>query len=680
MADRRSHGANAVRAPGFAGTRAWPGQPWWWVFGLLIAAPALILAALGLRAVRAERIEREQQLRERQAQVARLADAALGNALARVESELRLVRAPAETVLDLPVLWLDRRGILAFPADKVYFGEFGRRPATLVSAAWSPATAALVAEAQAAEAQQRSGDAIALYRRIGSAEPRLRPWAEVSVARVGLRSGESAARAVLAEARWVRSQALTPSGLPVALLACASVRELPPEHQAAFAPVLERTLESLRAGQWWLSYEERRFHDEELRREMARAGVSLPEDARLEELAAIERAVRRSPPSRRGQVTRGYEREEQRGLLVLWSPSGDDAWVGVAVPQPRLVALIEAALKPVLGGQPFGGAVRDGLGHVLWTALPVNAQLGGTHELRSVSGWEISFDAPPDRGWTDQQRLLWYGFIALLVMMLMAGLAMTARVVRRELELGRLQSEFLAGVSHEFKSPLAAIRLLLERIAGGRLRAPEAAGEYCAAIGRETERLERLVNRILEAQQIQAGRREYSFALTSIIEVARSVIEGLRPRAEAKGVALELTTEDRVPELELDPAAIGDALENLVDNAIKYSPSGARVAVSVGAERGQVRVEVCDQGIGIEPADLPHIFDKFYRGRRGAEQSVHGTGLGLALVKAAVEAHGGTIEAASAPGQGSRFTVRLPVPAASGAGLPKTGEEPWPGS
>ena len=598
------------------------GRTWWWTFGLFIAAPALALAVLGLRTVRLERIEREQQLRDQQAQIARLADAALSAALTQIETSEAASRG-------YPVFSLESQGLRLYPRERVYFGEFGRQPA-FARRAWPAGTRQLIEQAQAAEAQQRAQDALPLYQRLRSIEARLRPWAELSEARV------RGAVPLLANPEWSRSEATTPSGLPVALLACAHVEQAAQTDRARFRPLLEATLENLRAGRWWLSYEERRFHDEELRRLLALvgAGPGMSEDAHLAELAAVERVVGRLAPRLREGPLRHFE----AGVLVLWP----GAQHGVAIAQPRLASLLGAVLAPLL---PSGAVVREGQGGVNAAAL------------RALPGWELAFRSPAATGWFDQRRLLWYGFICLLVIMLMAGLAMTVRVVRREVELARLQSEFVAAVTHEFKSPITSIRLLMERISGGRLQTPEAAGEYYAAVGRETDRLERLVNRLLESQKIQAGQKRYRFEPASILALAEAALDRLTPQAEAKSIALKLEARREIPELQLDQAAMADALENLLDNAIKYSPSGTEVSVVVEAREQQVCLEVRDQGAGIEADDLPHIFDRFYRGR----QNAHGTGLGLSLVKAAVEAHGGTVTVTSLPGRGSTFCLRLPV-------------------
>jgi signal transduction histidine kinase len=241
------------------------------------------------------------------------------------------------------------------------------------------------------------------------------------------------------------------------------------------------------------------------------------------------------------------------------------------------------------------------------------------------------------------------------------GLAVTLFVVKREVELNRLQSDFVAAVTHEFKSPITSIRLLMERLAGGRLRTPTIVAEYHDAINCETDRLERLVNRVLESQKIQSGEKLYSFIPASLVDLAQASLWRLRPQAESKRIAIDLEVTGEIPEIRMDKTAVGDALDNLVDNAIKYSPEGTRVVVRIEKREPYLCVEVQDQGIGIDPDDQPRIFDRFYRGRRGDQQNVHGTGLGLALVKAAAEAHGGHVEVTSVLRQGACFRLRLPL-------------------
>ena len=650
------------------------GRGWWAVFGLLIATPALALSWLGLRVVRAERIERAQQFREQQTQLARLADAGIGNALAEIEAELRRADTvvPADEtgfkgdLADLPTMAFHRSGLLSFPRDKVYFGEFGQRPAARqFSAHWSAAIQRLVDRAQTAEARAQPAEAVERYRRIVQRVPTLRAWAEISIARLQHLGGDASALTRLTSVEWSGSGGVTPTGLPAAFVACASVRRAPADDLTAFIPLLRQTLANLRAGTWWLSADERRFHDAELQRLLRHAGShrTVPADARFAEVETIEQLVRRSPPSRRDAATRASERGTRGTFLLVWSPRATDPerWTGVALSQQRLAEILEPVLGSLLSGQPFGAAIRDPEANPLWSQRRDIADAWHVEELRTVPGWTLAFSGPTSVIGLDRRQWLWYGFIGLLLVMLLIGLAMTAHNVRHELELGRRQSDFVAAVSHEFKSPITSIRVLMERLVGGRVGTTETTTAYYAAIARETDRLERLVNRLLDSQQIESGQTACTVVPSSLVDLAMQAIHRLQPQAEAKGIQVDARLDADIPAVRVDRAAIADALENLIDNAVKYSPPGSRVAVEMQREDHRVRVDVTDQGIGIDPQDLPHIFDKFYRARRGDRHDVRGTGLGLALVKATAEAHGGTVEVSSVPGEGSRFSLRLPL-------------------
>lgn len=630
-----------------------------WRFGLLIALPALALAILGLRAVRAERIEREQQLREQQTQVARLIDAAISNKLGALEVELRDAGnrhsdANNERSSGAYIFLLDHNNLLKFPNQRVYFGEQS-------TPVWSTNTENLIERAQAATAQGRNSEALNVYRRITDVEPKLSAWAKLSIASVTRDVGNTVKHA-LDDAELGSSESMTPTGLPVALIACAYVERMPVEEQPRFVSLYERTLESLRSGRWWLSFDERSFYDGQLRQMIEKIETKrLPEEGALQNLAAIEQLVRRSSPWASSEISPAFERGQGDGFLITWSKgegsSGPRA--GLAIPQNRLASLLDSVLTPLLSGQPFSVEVRDAEGHSIW-GKPQSKSIQ-TQQLRGVRGLELGFSGLTGSGWLDQKQLVSLGLILLLLVMMTAGLAMTARAVRREVELGRIQNDFIAAISHEFKSPIASIRLLMERITSGRLSTPQATAEYYVAISREAERLERLVNRLLEWQQIQAGRKRYNFSSGSLAEIASTAIAQMRPQADAKGIKIETETREAIPEAPFDEAALTDAIENLIDNAIKYSPPQTLVKLSIRIDDGHACVEVRDQGIGIEHDELPRIFDKFYRGRRGDLRNVHGTGLGLALVKATIEAHGGTVDVTSEPGIGSCFRLLLPI-------------------
>jgi signal transduction histidine kinase len=638
---------------GFISRRS--GRRWWWAFALLIAAPALALALLGLRVAQLEGLERAQQTREQRVQLARLADTTVGTMLGAVQSELSRALSSPATVRNYIVLVLEPGGRLLFPQDKIYFPDPGM-PDLRSGPKWTRATQQLIERAQTAD-QQRATETSLLFQQVRGSEPQLRAWAELALARRQLDSGDAGALTNLTNPSWSRSDGVTPTGLPIALLATAYVEGVPPAQRARFVPLLQATVDGLRSGRWWFSFEERRFYDGELRRLLELAGAKPPsEDSRLADWASIERLARRVRPSRSPS-----DLEPMAPFLLLWSQNPDGAWLGAAVSRKHLADLIDAALHPLFSTQPFGVAVRQVKGPIIWSRLGRGTFSGNPTPLRAVESWELVFSVPTERGTFDRQRLLWYGFTLVMVMTMVVGLAVTLYVVRREVELNRLQSDFVAAVTHEFKSPITSIRLLMERLAGGRLRTPSSTAEYHDAINRETDRLERLVNRVLESQKIQAGEKRYSLVLGSLVELAESAIWRLRPQADAKSIAVDLELAGEIPEIRLDKTAVSEALDNLLDNAIKYSLEGTRVLIRIEKRQRYLCVDVQDQGIGIDSDDLPRIFDRFYRGRRGDQQNVHGTGLGLALVKAAAEGHGGVVEVTSSPGQGARFCLRLPL-------------------
>jgi signal transduction histidine kinase len=251
--------------------------------------------------------------------------------------------------------------------------------------------------------------------------------------------------------------------------------------------------------------------------------------------------------------------------------------------------------------------------------------------------------------------------IGFIDVMLLAGLSLVFANVRRELRLSRLKSDFVANVSHELKTPLALIRLFAETLELGRVPNEEKARQYHQIINKESRRLTQLINNILDFSRIEAGRKEYRFVPGDVAVVVREVIDAYRFPIEQQGFALELELAEDLPELEIDPEALSQAILNLLNNAIKYSPEDRRIRVSARREGDRVLVAVADRGIGIPRAEQKKIFEKFYRAESSLVHTTKGSGLGLALVRHIMEAHGGSVEVTSTPGEGSTFTLALPV-------------------
>jgi signal transduction histidine kinase len=244
------------------------------------------------------------------------------------------------------------------------------------------------------------------------------------------------------------------------------------------------------------------------------------------------------------------------------------------------------------------------------------------------------------------------------------GRIFSLREVSAEREADRAKDEFVASVSHELRTPLTSMFGFTEVLLGGD------AGEltddqrrYLEIVQRSTERLMRLVGDLLFIGQIDSGRLALEPRPTDMSAVAAQVVETARPLARMRGIDLVLQT-DSVPELVADPARLAQLTDNLLSNALKFTPEGGRVVVAVQRKAGWCVLEVADSGPGITEAERERVFERFFRSSEATEQAIQGTGLGLAISKAIVDAHRGTISLVEREGPGATFRVELPLPPA----------------
>jgi signal transduction histidine kinase len=247
-----------------------------------------------------------------------------------------------------------------------------------------------------------------------------------------------------------------------------------------------------------------------------------------------------------------------------------------------------------------------------------------------------------------------------LALMMAAGIVLTYRNISKEMALARLKSDFVSNVSHELRTPLSLIRLYAETLEMGRLKSQEKYQEYFCIIRKESERLSALINNILDFSRIEAGRKEYDFRDTDMRELVRTTLDAYHYQIEQHGFTYEETI-DEVPSLRVDREAMSRSLVNLVNNALKYSQDRKYIGVKLYRENGVVKLEVIDHGIGIPRQEQQKIFEKFYRVGDPLVHNTKGSGLGLSLVRHIVQAHGGEVVVDSAPGEGSKFTIALPV-------------------
>jgi two-component system phosphate regulon sensor histidine kinase PhoR len=228
-------------------------------------------------------------------------------------------------------------------------------------------------------------------------------------------------------------------------------------------------------------------------------------------------------------------------------------------------------------------------------------------------------------------------------------------------KLENLRREFVANVSHELKTPLTSIKGYVETLLDGALNDPKHNKEFLETIRQHVDHLSRLIDDVLDLSAIEDHRLRYDFQAVSIAEVADRIVKALAPMATSKGVKVSLDLKADLPPVRADRERLAQIFMNLIDNAIKFNKKGGQVRISAQKADQILRIQVEDTGMGIPPADLPRVFERFYRANKDRSHDIPGTGLGLAIVKHLVEAHQGKVEAESMPGKGSIFRFSLPL-------------------
>lgn len=219
---------------------------------------------------------------------------------------------------------------------------------------------------------------------------------------------------------------------------------------------------------------------------------------------------------------------------------------------------------------------------------------------------------------------------------------------------------FVADVSHELRTPIAALRTFNELLQGGAAEDPATREEFLEQSRRQIERLDWLATNLLEQSKLDSGLVSLDLRADDLRAVVESAIQQAQPVADRKGVDLVAHLAPDAVRLPHDPPRIGQVLANLIGNAIKFTPAGGRVDVEVAATPDGARITVSDTGVGIPADELPHVFDRFWRGARRPELRASGSGLGLSIVRSIVDMHEGTINITSTPDVGTRVTVDLP--------------------
>ena len=377
----------------------------------------------------------------------------------------------------------------------------------------------------------------------------------------------------------------------------------------------------------------------------------------------------------------------------LWSQRQQGLWPGREGSGRRLVALNGTAIVAVWSSRGGliealaipGAVVRTWLGRATATSTGAGDRLS----LLAPSGSVVAGAPPATDGsairmpasetglpWTvvltpgssptlaadlaSRQQLLLLGLAAILMLLVVAS-SFLWRVVHRELAMVRQQQEFVAAVSHEFRTPLTSLRHVTELLQESDDVPADRRRAFYESLGRNTDRLQRLVESLLDFSRMESGRKSYDLQPLDASDLAKRVVEEFEQEAASRGVnvRLEVCGEAGI-KVRADAAALTNAIWNLLDNAVKYSPDAPAVQVSVTRRHSDVVIAVRDQGMGSPTQERQQVFQRFVRGRHAARLGIKGTGLGLAIVAHIVSAHGGTIELESGENTGSTFRVVLP--------------------
>jgi len=349
------------------------------------------------------------------------------------------------------------------------------------------------------------------------------------------------------------------------------------------------------------------------------------------------------------------------GEAVFQATGIPDLWK-LTAPGKRAVALYKAGT--------ISSAIR-GLASGLQTAVTVTPPEGIAPAAEEsigagsrLPGWQMSLTsvaAEPFDETVRRQRMsyIWVAVLAIAVVALTALAA--AGTFRKQWQLTRLKTDLVSSVSHELKTPLASMRVLVDSLLEDETPDHKKTHEYLELIARENVRLSRLIENFLTFSRLERNRQKFDFAMTRPEHVVEATLEAAQERLQAPDCKLDVDVSPGLPALRADEDALVTVLLNLLDNAYKYTPGEKHIALRAFSSNGSVVFAIDDNGIGIAPREQKRIFRRFYQVDQRLARESGGCGLGLSIVESIVRAHGGSVEVESQPGKGSHFSVVLPA-------------------
>ena len=325
-----------------------------------------------------------------------------------------------------------------------------------------------------------------------------------------------------------------------------------------------------------------------------------------------------------------------RGLWAVFLKDGNPRAHRVE-PVPSVVVAAHLQELARVGGLAYRAGEGEGA-EVAGGALSISAEIVDRARLEGVSA---------------SRKVIFAGLVILLVAVMAGGLIASFRAAQRETRLARLKSEFISGVSHELRTPLTSIRIFADLLSTP--GPAEKREEHAALLKREAERLSGLVERVLDFARLEKGGATYRLEERDLAAVVDEAVRTFR--APRPGFSVSVQRSNEPLRARVDSLGVEQIVHNLLDNAAKYAADRPEAEIVLRRSGERAVLEVKDCGPGIDPADLPHVFETFYRG----PSATPGTGLGLAIVRQIAEAHGGSVRVASAPAEGATFTVEIPL-------------------
>jgi len=627
---------------------------------LLLAAT---LGWLGWRLLQQDQQLLGQRLAERREIAADLTVAGLEKRLSSVEHDLSQVlvageapKMPAEA--DAVLVKFLPTGIRVWPQHRlVYYPELPEAPE-------APATLFLATDELEFKKTDYSGAIAALREPANSTDPKVRAAALVRIARNCLKNGQ--VQESLKTYEQLASLGPVPvGGMPAGLVAKAGALAAfeQQKDQAALtrtALALDRDLQS---GHWPITAATYHYLAELAGRWARDTEVNPAPRVALAE--GVEwlwdrwRATRDRTTSAGGRTS--FDTPSGPVLLV-WRFSGN-TMAGFAAGADYLANQWLANMKPLLDSQGVRLALTTPDGRPVLGSAP-GADAHPSIRLSSATQlpWTVQvFNTSDSQGAFRSRRGLLIAGMCVLLALILTGGWFVGRSVERELAVARLQSDFVSAVSHEFRTPLTTLCQLSELLRRGRVASEQDRQQYYELLHKESDGLRRLVEGLLNFGRLQAGQMPYRFEKLDAAALVRRSVAEFEQGQQAPKHRFEVETAAEPAAVHADPEALRCVFWNLFENAVKYSPDCDTVWVELARNGRHIEIAVRDRGVGIPPSEQRRIFERFVRGSAARESNVRGTGIGLAMARQIVRAHGGDITVESEPGKGSTFRVLLPV-------------------